>query len=125
MYMFLTKRTGLMCSYFFCLENPVIKALEPANQVRYVGNFTTLTCMVTGTFANVRFSVSWYRNAVKLSQTSRISMTYKTYMGYRNYTLNVTKLNKDVDSGMYQCFATSDGGEDMAYTAINVVSKYQ
>jgi hypothetical protein len=50
-------------------------------------------------------------------------MGYRTYRGYRNYTLNVTKLNKDVDSGMYQCFANNYGGEDMAYTAVNVQSK--
>ena len=50
-------------------------------------------------------------------------MKYATYRDYRNYTLNVTNLNKDLDSGMYQCFAKNDGGEDMAYTAINVQSK--
>ena len=108
---------------FLCLEHPEIKGLEPANQVRHIGNFTILTCMVTGAFSKVNFRVSWYRNGVKLSQSSRISMRYATYRDYRNYTLNVTNLNKDLDSGMYQCFARNDGGEDMAYTAINVQSK--
>ncbi len=51
-------------------------------------------------------------------------MKYRTYTNYRNYTLNVTKLNKDIDSGMYQCFAKNDGGEDMAYTGVNVLSKH-
>ena len=52
-------------------------------------------------------------------------MSYKQYNDYRNYTLNVTKLNQNIDSGMYQCFAKNDGGEDMAYTAVNVQSKKQ
>ena len=102
----------------------MIKGLEPVNQVRHIGSYTTLTCMVTGEFKKVSFSVSWYRNGVKLSKSSRILMSYKTYWNYRNYTLNVTKLNKDDDSGMYQCFARNDGGEAMAYTDVNVLSKY-
>ncbi|XP_028395112.1 protein sidekick-1-like [Dendronephthya gigantea] len=102
------------------VEQPEIKALEPENQVRHIGNFTTLTCMVTGSFSGVRFSVKWYRNGIKLSKSSKISWFYRTHGYYRNYTLNVTKLNKDNDGGMYQCFAQNDGGSDMAYTAINV-----
>ena len=100
-----------------------MKALEPADQVRHIGNFTTLTCMVTGAFSRVNFGVTWYRNGVRLSQSSRIFMSYRQYRDYRNYTLNVTKLNQDIDGGMYQCFAKNDGGEDMAYTAVNVQSK--
>ena len=103
----------------------MVKALEPENQVRHIGNFTILTCMVIGAFSRVNFGVRWYRNGVRLSQSSRIFMSYRQYNDYRNYTLNVTKLNQNIDSGMYQCFAKNDGGEDMAYTAVNVQSKKQ
>lgn len=79
--------------------------------------------MVTGSFDRVGFSISWYRNGVKLSQDSRIFMTERRYQNYRNYTLNVTRLKKDPDEGMYQCFARNEGGEGMAYTSVEVISK--
>ena len=50
-------------------------------------------------------------------------MRMREYRDYFNYTLNITKLSKTPDAGMYQCFAKNDGGEAMAYAAIDVQSK--
>lgn len=107
-------------AFLTVIDPPTIQALEPKNQIGHIGNYTTLTCMVAGSFQNVHFTQSWYRNGVRLYPSSSVFMRSRTFPYFRNYTLNVTNLRKYPDGGMYQCFATNDGGQVMEYASIDV-----
>ena len=82
------------------------------------GHSITLPCDATG---SPNPEVKWYKDGVPLAETPNLRFTNED--DEENVGLNINFLRME-DSGMFQCVASNEAGEAVAYTWLKVKSKF-
>lgn len=80
---------------------PPIIVQGPANQTLPIKSVAALPCKTMGNPAPV---VSWYKDGIPIVLTKRINISISG-------TLTITELDKDEDTGLYTCVASSKSGK--------------
>ncbi|XP_058450921.1 roundabout homolog 2-like [Malaya genurostris] len=84
----------------------------PVNQTLPIKSVAILACKASGTPTPV---ISWYRDGIPILTTSRVNIS-------DSGTLTISDLNKNDDSGLYTCVASSKSGKSTWSAALRLDS---